>query len=197
MSNLTGYRNVSRFYMPKVLIACPIYDGKEYSIERWIQSVESTTHSPKQILSIDNSKTVDFFNKWRTRIPMGHLDLGETLPNIRIATCMEYIRQKFVESDFDYLLSWECDVLAPPYALSYLLNKAEGFDFTTIPYKSRTKNEVLERSFGFSLFSADFAKRICFNQKDPTITTDAFMWMNFSVKHRVVYGIRLEHLCQY
>ena len=48
---------------PKVLVGCPIYDGKDYIIDRYIERIKNFTYENYDILLVDNSKTKDFAKK--------------------------------------------------------------------------------------------------------------------------------------
>ena len=180
----------------KVLIATPNYSGKEYCFQKWIDCVNRISHTPKQVLVVDNTKNLDFFEKWRMKVPMEHIDLGDEPPNRRIALSMEVIRTRFLESDYDRWFSLESDCLVPDYALSYMLANANGFDFVTLPYPSRTQpGVILERSFGVTLFSRSMMERVSFKDAPADQTTDSFLWGQGRWKWRCLKSaIRVEHL---
>lgn len=182
--------------MPKVLVGCPTYKGKEYAFARWIKCVSEISHTPKQVLVIDNTNGLEFFEKWRSKIPMEHIDLGNELPNRRIALSMEVLRTRFLESDYDWWFSLESDCLVPDYALSYMLANANGFDFVTLPYESRTQpGVILERSFGATLFSRSMMERTSFEDAPGEITTDAFVYGQARWSYRCLRSaIHVEHL---
>ncbi|MBW2978931.1 hypothetical protein KY304_02365, partial [Candidatus Woesearchaeota archaeon] len=52
---------------PKILIACPTYQGKEYCLDKYINALKSLTYQNKDILFVDNSKTHDYFNKIKSK----------------------------------------------------------------------------------------------------------------------------------
>ena len=47
---------------PAILIACPTYQGMKYCINEFIQRLNQLTYPNYDILIVDNSNTLDYYN---------------------------------------------------------------------------------------------------------------------------------------
>lgn len=163
-------------FMDTVLIAAPTFSGKEYCMERWLNAVGDISYRPIDVLLVDNSDTLDFYNRWKDLVPMVHLDLDET-PDRRIALSMEYIRKKFLaRKKTSWWLNIEVDVLVPSYVVDVMLYHAQGVDFVAAPYRHRTEDRWIDGCFGCSMFSRKIAE-IGFADAPKDSHTDSY-WRN-------------------
>lgn len=112
---------VEKLKGPKILIGCPIHSTKEYSFDRWIDCINKIDYPNKEVLVVDNSEGLDFFLKWKARVPMVHIDVDQISYQKRTEAGYEYLRQYFVNGDFVYWLNVDSDVLVPPETLRELL----------------------------------------------------------------------------
>jgi hypothetical protein len=173
----------------QVLIGATTYDGKEYAFNRWLTAVKKLG---EEVLVVDTSETMFFYDKWYGAIPMIHLDISGG-PNKRISEGMEYLREYCVR----YGLSWlnvETDVIVPEYILSLI---PDGYDAVSVPYLSRKTGEQLNKSFGCTWFSKDALKAVSFRHPDEGVTTDAWFQREYGrrLKWNVLESaVQLQHL---
>lgn len=109
---------------PKVLVTCPVYDGKEYCFQKWVNMAKSLTYPNYDILVVDNSKTEDFYNKYKDQIPMIHLTFGpeEKDDNMyRVCRSMNEVRKHFLKGGYDYWMNIEADNIPPPDVIETLM----------------------------------------------------------------------------
>ncbi len=166
-----------------VLIGCPVYEGKAYSFPRWVEAIRRLTYTDATVLVADNSSTTAFWEKWHTQVPMVHLDLDlDEPPNRKIALSMEYLRETLLESKMEWWFNVEADVIVPPETLDFMLAKAKGIDWLSLPYPSRTEDRMLWNSFGCSLFSRHMMEHESFKDAPEHPTTDG--WFYNKIEHR-------------
>lgn len=115
----------------KILVGTPVYDGKMYSIPRWLDSVKATG---LDLLIVDNSETkldIPLETNWE-HIHIGRLNDEEN----DLARSRELIRQKAV-AGYDYWLSWECDILFGKDVLDTLIYLSAKADVIHYKYPAR------------------------------------------------------------
>src|SRR3989344_5847502 len=129
----------------KVLIGTPIHESKDYSMERWLQSVSRVrTEYPADLLLVDNSPGLGYVEKVKgycEKYGVGdcqiqHLELPSSQERFeRIARSREVIRREFLSKDYDAWLSWESDILVPPDTLGELANLMRSGDFMVVDHQ--------------------------------------------------------------
>ncbi len=62
---------------PRVLVACPVHESKEYAFARWIEAVKALDHPSIEVLAVDTTTDRAFYDRWRDKVPMVHLGLPE------------------------------------------------------------------------------------------------------------------------
>jgi glycosyltransferase involved in cell wall biosynthesis len=111
---------------PKVLIAIPTYEGKNYIFPKCYEAVKAFTYPNYELIVIDNSPTVDYYLKAKRagykefiHVPRGG--------NSRQALCnaQNYARQKAIDEGFDYLLFVESDLIPPRDSVENLIKWAK------------------------------------------------------------------------
>lgn len=110
--------------VPKVLVTCPTYDGKEYCWQKWIDMAKSLTYPNYDILVVDNSKTEDFYNKYKDQIPMIHLTFGPDEKDdgmYRVCRSMAEVQRHFLKGGYDYWMNIEADNIPPPNVIEELM----------------------------------------------------------------------------
>lgn len=106
-----------KWKVPKVLIACPTYVGKNYALEEWVKAINGLNYKNYDVLMVDNTndqgvnakfiqdtygiKTIHYYNSQAKSLK--HL----------MAEAQEVMRKYFLDGDYDYLLSLESDVIVP------------------------------------------------------------------------------------
>jgi hypothetical protein len=117
--------------MPKILLACPVSDYKEYILFEWLHHLK-TLDGFFDIFLVDNSYTPDLAIKLKKA---GYNIIGvmpdkNDVKKVRtMAKCMEIIRNYALINNYDYLFSLECDVFPPKDIIARLLeinNPAAG-----------------------------------------------------------------------
>jgi hypothetical protein len=117
---------------PKILIAAPTAKVKDYCFKDWTKNVKSFTYPNFDIILIDNSigtYSLKLAEHFLTR----HIEPYKNETNREtILRCQNYIREYFLEHDYDYLFSLETDIFPPVNVIEYLLllNK----DVVCLPY---------------------------------------------------------------
>lgn len=106
---------------PKVLVGCPTYDGKAYCFNAYAEAVLNLDYDNYDILLVDNSRTEDYLNRIKEKLPSIRTRRFET-PKETLAEARNVLREKFLEGDYDYLLSLEQDIIPPADVIQNLLS---------------------------------------------------------------------------
>ena len=128
---------------PRVLVACPTCEKKDYAFERWATAYDEFTYPAKSAFMVDNTKgSLDYVHRIREAgIPAVHI---EPLPNIGInftqtlELCWREIAYHAACGGYEYVASIESDVICPPRTLDVLLAHAEGKDIVGHSYPLRS-----------------------------------------------------------
>ena len=144
--------------LPKILVACPNHEVKEYSFQRWIDSVKNLSYPNYNIVVSDNSPTINFLEKWENQIPMLRIDVSgmEKLSVKRTNYSYEQIRQVFLNGDYDRLMILESDIIAPPDVIQQMIKWGKDSDWISHAYPARDGGDPDEQKIqgiGCSLFS--------------------------------------------
>ena len=107
--------------MPKILVGCPTADHYRYCTDNWINAVKSLSYKDFDILLVDNSATIDYFNEFSKKVPMLKTSRIENLKEL-IARDRNLLREKVLNENYDYLLSLEIDVIPPADLIERLLS---------------------------------------------------------------------------
>lgn len=181
---------------PKILVACPTHESKEYCFDLWIRAVDAL-EAEHDTLVVDNSPSPVFAAKWYARVPIVHLDLGDEPKHRRIALSMEYIREYFTRGPYAVWLNIESDVIVPPQTASFMLGRFEGVDWLNLPYPYRNKRDI-ETGFGCSMFSRRLMEAESFADAPPDYSTDAWFWDKCRPKWSINWvrdsAIKIQHL---
>ncbi len=122
--------------VPKVFIGCPTFIGKEYCIKRYLNGIVGLQYPEKYFMIVDNSKTDEYVQKLKKlgidALKAPHYDD----PVKSVMESRNILREKFLETGFDYFFSLEQDVVAPPDALQALIDRGKkvtsGVYFTLV-----------------------------------------------------------------
>lgn len=166
---------------PRVLVACPTHSIKKYSLPRWIEAVGAFTYHPREALLVDNSPNMMLWWEFRDQTNVVHMHIDGT-PHHRIAESMEHIRQYMLRARFDYWLSLECDVIAPPDTIETMLEwqRTEPADWWCMPAPGRNNAEHLfTNNFMCSLFTRDLCEKVSFAEAPDNRTTDGWFMRSF------------------
>lgn len=109
---------------PKVLVASPTYEGKDYIFMQNWNAVKNQNYPNYDYIYIDNSAGTSYLRKLRERgVRVHHVPRGK---NSRQALCnaQNYAREKCLSEGYDYLMFIESDLIPTPDAISRLVNYA-------------------------------------------------------------------------
>lgn len=101
--------------MKKVLVCCPTADVKSYCFSEWVNNVQNLTYGNYNIHVVDNSDDRDFFDKWKTIIPMSRVSPSnvKSLKQL-MALSHEECRKIAIKENYEWMLHWESDILNVP-----------------------------------------------------------------------------------
>lgn len=190
-------------FTPKVLVTCPTYDGKEYCWQQWIDMVKSLTYPSYDILAVDNSKTEDFYNKYKDQIPMIHLTFRADEKDdamYRVCKSMAEVQRHFLKGDYTHWMNIEADVIPPPDVIETMFKYSGGnADWTAHVYPA-TPTISWMAGIGCSLLSRKLMTD--FNWDDTTIADaspdgELWSWCEKNGKYKTVelyHTMEIKHL---
>ena len=166
---------------PKILVACPNHEVKEYSFQRWIDNVKNLTYPNYDIFVSDNSPNDDFLNRWKDQVPMERIDTAgmEELSVKRMNYSYEAIRQKFLNGGYGCLMIIESDVIPPADVIEQMDKWGKGADWIAHAYPARDgdPDEQMMQGIGCSLFSRKLIQKYDFMSLEDNYMSDGGMWM--------------------
>ena len=123
--NETKNKGLLKKILPKVLIAVPTYEAKNYCLEAFLDNVSKFTY-PKERIEIyfadnskDNSNALMLNKKYGLKVfwkDYSGMPLME-----KLADSHNQLRRYFLESDCDYMFHLESDILPPHDIIEQLL----------------------------------------------------------------------------
>lgn len=113
---------------PSIYIGCPTNEIKSYCIDEWVAATQQLNYPISSITTalVDNSPNASFIMGLKAKYP--HLTTAWVNPEglshyEYITKSQEVLRKKFLDSECEFLLSWECDIFPKnPNALNMLLS---------------------------------------------------------------------------
>jgi len=136
-------------YEPKVLIGTPIYNKKDYCLEKHLEHVRKINYTNYEQVFFDNSKSSKYYYKLKSkglkviRVPRG------SNSRVAVANSMNAMRQYIKEHDYDYVLVLESDLFPDPEIINRLLQHNKevvgsyyllGLDEDELKYRSLVKD---------------------------------------------------------
>lgn len=106
--------------IPKVFIATPVADVKEYCLYDFVEQCKNFSYPNLNILFCDNSKSSIAHKMHESGIMCEYVE-PKGLAIEYIAESQNLLRQRFLESDAEYFLSLECDVFVPLDIIEYMI----------------------------------------------------------------------------
>jgi hypothetical protein len=168
---------------PKVLVACPNHELKEYSFQAWIDCVNALDYPNYDVLVVDNSPSPDFYERWKDKVNMIHLPDTDQSANAsaRINASMQVIQQTFLAGDYKWWFNLESDVIVPSGMLNLLLSYPS--DWTLHDYEVRGGGGRMT-GIGCSLLSRNIVEVAEFtsNAHGP----DDALWAKTQSTHRTL-----------
>ncbi len=161
---------------PKILIGSCTHQLKEYSLQRWIDNVKSFTYPNVEIFVVDNSPTEDLTNKYKSQIPIVHIDVDQS-PQFwhnRITKSMAIIQEKFLAGNYYKWFNLECDVIPPKNIIEFMLEWGKDTDWISHCYPNREgSNKDVQQGIGCSMLSRKLVESFDYKQAD---SPDAWLW---------------------
>ncbi len=121
--------------METVFLTCPIHERKAYCIEQFFENILRFTYPNIVYYFVDNSDrpewSEDLVRRWGFDIDF-FINDQNLRTHQKMAACNEITRRKFLESDCDYFLSLECDVIPPLDCIEIML--AHKKPVVSLPY---------------------------------------------------------------
>lgn len=116
--------------LPKVLIFTPIYEGKDYCLDRWLGFVKDINYPNKKHIIIDNSATSAYAESLKPRvehlgIEVYHVGRGNNSREA-LTRAQVFARKMALDEGYDYLLSIESDIMVPPNVVQWLVSRHKG-----------------------------------------------------------------------
>jgi hypothetical protein len=113
------------YYVPKILVATPTYEGKNYCLEEFIDNVANFSYprSRFDFMIFDNSKepsNAKMINE-KYGVKVHWRDYSGMTIIQKLAETHEAIRQHAINNHYDYLLHLESDVFPPTDVIEQLL----------------------------------------------------------------------------
>lgn len=185
----------------KVLVTCPTFDGKEYCFQKWIDMAKNLSYPNYDILVVDNSKTEAFFDKYKTQIPMIHLDFtGQKDDGMyRVCRSMAEVQRHFLKGNYTHWMNIEADNIPPKDIIQILMQYGSDSDWVSHGYSS-IPGGALQQGIGCSLLSRKLMTD--FDWSDTTIADDSpdaelWSWVQKRGGYKTVelwYITNVEHL---
>jgi len=109
--------------LPKVLVACPTYNGMQYCLEKFIKAIKEIKYGNYDILIVDNSEGEDYFNKLKEMAGICCLrdNTSEKNPRKKIVDSRNKIISYAISNNYDYILMMDQDVIPPREIITELL----------------------------------------------------------------------------
>ncbi len=156
--------------LPRVLLAAPISRNKEYVLKDWLQHISGLSYPALDIFLVDNSPDEDFHREvlsWGYRC-IHCPQQGKRAPAF-IADSQNLLRAYFLEHNYDYFFSLECDNFPPlnivelllsykadniniPYFLKQGADTTLGVQLSVINYQGWCANKVMAPYEGIAAF---------------------------------------------
>jgi len=116
---------------PKILVGAPISDMHAYCFDEFINAITSLSYPNYNILLIENSKTDTFYEKIKNKAPI-HKITYQKRARERVTQAHNYLREKVINEDYDYLFILDQDVIPPKDVLERLTSHNKKVCFKLI-----------------------------------------------------------------
>lgn len=109
----------------RVLVGCPTFAGKEYSLDAWVQMFDALTYEPKHAYQVDNTRiSQGYFD----RLKLSGIDCTHLTPwpdwDRTFRKCWELILKRAKELDCYWVYSVEADNIPAPESLQVMVDVA-------------------------------------------------------------------------
>lgn len=139
-------------------------------MDRWIESVSKFDY-PFDLLIVDNSPDSSYIPQIHaychkyglTNYHLVHIDVNpKAVLDERLAQSRETIRQEVLDKNYDAWFSLECDIIAPPNALSKLIDLIDDYWMIGHTYPTRGNPNQTNEQLGLALIKLQVLKRYSF-----------------------------------
>lgn len=120
-------KQITDIEQDNVLVACPTYKGKSYSLEAYISAYNNFTYPHKGLFMVDNTGDgMKYFEHLKSlKVPCDYVPPDKTWQKT-FAMCWKRITREAKDKGYRWVASIEADNICPPLTLDALLNVA-GF----------------------------------------------------------------------
>jgi len=118
--------------MKKVFIGTPIHQKKQYCLNTFFQCALSLDYDSFKILAVDNSTNEQFIQTMKQQYTNEHIEFYHIhfdtdskdgdLMHKRLVASYNYMRERFLQSDYDLFMTLECDVMIQHDGLKKLVD---------------------------------------------------------------------------
>lgn len=112
--------------LPKVLVFTPIYEGKEYCLDYFLDNAKKINYPNYEHIFVDNSKNKQFFRELKKRVGkklrdnVYYVGRGNNSREA-LSRAQEFARRYMLENDFKFMLSLESDLFPPADVIQRLM----------------------------------------------------------------------------
>lgn len=185
-----------------ILVGCPIHSSKEYSFDEWIEAI-ARQRGRFRVRVIDNSPSLELYNKYRRMVPMLHSCFLGANMHQRVAESMNLLRREALETDLAGYLNIDSDVIPqsddlfekmiaramdPDWTRSYQgldqRSHSGPVDWLINPAPGRQDNDILYTTFSCVLFSREILEQVSFLPQPPDHAADGWYYQKAAALHR-------------
>ena len=154
----------------RILIGTPVHESKDYSMAKWLESVSKFNY-PFDLLMVDNSDNPEYVDKLHgycqkyglTNYKLVHIDTElDSILDERLAQSREMIRHEVLAKNYDAWCTLECDIIAPPDALTKLVGLIGDYWMVSHVYPSRGNPNAINAEFGIALVKRQVLEKYSF-----------------------------------
>ena len=127
--------------LPQVLLAAPISSRKDPILREWLQYITRFTYPQYDILLVDNSDDEHFREQvWQAGFACDYVSPNGKRATHYVAESQNLLRKWFLERQYDYYFSLECDNFPPLNIIELMLSYK--LDNLNVPYFLRQGKET-------------------------------------------------------
>ena len=159
---------------PKILIACPVHERKEYAFQKWINNVKAFSYPHLEWLAVDTTEDSEFLRRYGNQVPMFHIGGGWGWQHV--ARAMNKIRELFLGGGYRYWFNIESDILPPANCVEVMLRHGAGADWIShcFPRRIGDHSRDFDQGIGCSMLSRNLMQN--FQWPDTQDTPDCALW---------------------
>jgi hypothetical protein len=129
---------------PKIIVACPTYQKKDYCFERWIEQYNELTYPNKSLYVVENSKDDKNYKAIsKLGIKCHYINPKKKPIKQVLAESHETLRQFVVGCNADFMLHWESDVFCDnPDIIQRLIKAKKPVINAVYPIRTGAEREL-------------------------------------------------------